>query len=208
MVVENKAAGRAVLGSVFFLAAAVLLWSIAVGSYIIFYLSYIPVRGFNLPIYFQFDHGRHLHATVALPVGCLVSGQPYDVKLHLNMPRTPVNADAGNFMLGLQLMAPVSSSWTKAVEGVEVIAASRRPAILTYYSPLIQHVHNFVALPLYVIGWRKESETLAVSLIEGVEFPRGWQNIPTEARVEISSPNHLQLYNAKLSFKTRLKGLR
>jgi seipin len=208
MIVEKKAAGRAVLGSVFFLSAAFLLWSIAVGSYVIFYLSYIPVRGFSLPVYLQFDQGLDLYASLHLPEGRLVSGQPYDVKLHLYMPQTATNAAAGNFMLDLQLLRPASLTWSKTTEKTELVAASRRPAILTYYSPLIQHAHNFVALPLYILGWRKESERLVVSLLEDVEFARGWQNIPTEARIKVQSSNQLQIYSAKLTFKTRLKGLR
>jgi seipin len=208
MIVNSRDAGRAALSSVFFLTAAFVLWFIAVGSYLIFYFSFIPVRGFSLPLYLQFDHGRHLHASVHLPSGRLVSGQPYDVKVHLNLPRTPSNIGAGNFMLDLQLLRPPSSTWTKAADMPEVIAAERRPAILTYYSPLIEHVHNFVALPLYVLGVRKESEKLEIPVMQGVEFARGSQSIPTDARVEVISSSTLQIYSAKLSFKTRLKGLR
>jgi seipin len=185
MIVEKRAAGRAVLGSFFVIGTAGLLWSIAVAAYIIFYVSYIPVRGFTLPLYFQFEQFHNLHALAALPGNRLVSGQPYDVKLHLHLPRTPGNADAGNFMLHLHLQRPQTTGWAKVTDASEVIASESRPAILTYYSPLIEHVHNFFALPLYVFGWRKESEKLVVPLIEGIEFARGWQSIPTQARVEI-----------------------
>jgi seipin len=208
MIVQPKTAGRAVLGSVFVLATATLLWSIAVGAYIIFYLSYIPVRGFTLPLYFQFEQGHNLYTSVRLPNGRLVSGQPYDVKVHLHLPRTPANTAAGNFMLDLQLLAPPSSIMTKAAALPNVVASARRPAILTYYSSGIENVHNFISLPMYVLGWRKESERLQVPLIEGIEFSRGWLNLPTDARLEIVSPHHLQVYNAQISFKTRLKGLR
>lgn len=124
------------------------------------------------------------------------------------MPRTPSNIEAGNFMLDLQLLAPGTpgSAWSSA-KG-EILAQETRPAILTYHSKVMDHVHKAAVLPLYVLGLKEESELLDVKLMEGVEFARGWKNIPATARLELQSDKNLQVYDAKVVFIARLKGLR
>jgi seipin len=124
------------------------------------------------------------------------------------MPRTPSNVEAGNFMLDLQLLAPGTpgSAWSTA-KG-EILVRETRPAILTYHSRVMDHVHKAAALPLYVLGLREEAESLDVKLMEGVEFARGWKNIPATARLELQSEKKLQVYDARIVFTARLKGLR
>lgn len=91
---------------------------------------------------------------------------------------------------------------------VDPIAQSTRPTILTYRSPLLEFARKCVALPLYVIGWRTEAETLLVPIMEGVVFRKGRQNIPTSVRVQLLNAADIQLYNATIIFKARLRGLR
>lgn len=141
----------------------------------------------------------------------IVSGQPYDVKMVLHMPRTPANIKAGNFMVDLRLLSPLLPGL--ANEPAETLARSRRPAILTYHSAAMEHVHNAVELPLHLLGWRKESEILEVGMMEGVEFDKGWRNLPSRAKVELQSSmeegfGKLQVYEARLVFTARLRGLR
>ena len=140
----------------------------------------------------------------------LVSAQPYDVKVVLHMPRTPANKEAGNFMVDLRLLSPLLPGL--ANEPTETLAHSRRPAILTYYSAAMEHVHNVAGLPLHLLGWRGESEVLEVGMMEGVEFDKGWRNVPSRARVELQSSKEgggkLQVYEARLVFTAKLRGLR
>jgi seipin len=124
------------------------------------------------------------------------------------MPRTAANRAAGNFMLDLQLFAPDATGSDGVKPGVEVLVHQRRPAILTYYSPTMEHVHRAAALPWYILGFRQESEVLDISLMEGIEFSRGWRNIPASARIELQSQTTLQVYSTELIFKARLRGLR
>jgi len=52
----------------------------------------------------------------------LASDQPYDITVHLDLPRSPTNLHAGNFMLDMALLSPAIG------EGeYEVFAASKYP---------------------------------------------------------------------------------
>lgn len=118
-------------------------------------------------------------------------------------------------MLDLRLLAPgsgaVSAAVMEAVMGdaaPEVLVHARRPAILTYYSPIMEYVNKALQLPWYLLGWRKEAEVLRVDLLRDVEFPRGWRNIPATARLELSSDTKMQVYDATLIFSAQFRGLR
>jgi seipin len=203
----SKPAQRAYLSTALFLVTSIFLLGIAITAYIFFYFSYIPTRGFSRPVYLQFGPNQHPYGIATLSRE-LVSNQPYDVKAVLHMPRTPSNIEAGNFMLDLQLLAPGAPGGVWSSAKGEVLLQETRPAILTYHSKVMDHVHKAAALPLYVLGLREEAESLDVKLMEGVEFARGWKNIPAMARLELQSEHKLQVYDAKIVFIARLKGLR
>ena len=110
-------------------------------------------------------------------------------------------------MIDLQLFAPAAPGIEK-VEPAALLAHQRRPAILTYHSFAMEHIHRAVALPWYILGFRQESEVLDLSLMEEATFSRGWRNVPSSARVELQSDGKLQVYSVELAFKARLRGLR
>lgn len=139
------------------------------------------------------------------------------------MPRTPTNTQTGNFMLDATLYAPsekgstasttlstLKSGLSLADPNASVLARARRPAIMTYYSREVELVHKTKNLPWYVLGLGHEAETLTVALFEGVEFDKGWRNVPGSMRVEVQTqaPRSLQFYGAKAVFKARFRGLR
>lgn len=150
----------------------------------------------------------------------LVSEQPYDVRVELDMPRTRANRDAGNFMLDVKLFGPPAArSGTTVGDGIAplsvddeedvVLAQSSRPAILTWYSDVVENVGKAVALPWYLVGWRREAERLVVGVMEGVAFERGsWKRLPDEVGVEVRSAGRLQVYGCWVVFEARLGGLR
>lgn len=138
----------------------------------------------------------------------LVSLQPYDITISLHLPRTPSNIAAGNFMLELSLLSPSSNSLLSSSPPSEVLAHSLRPAILTYASPIIDTASKVSQLPWYLLGWRKESERLEVSMMEGVKFARGWRNVPSTLKLEIHSAEPMQVYEATVRFVARFSGLR
>jgi seipin len=89
-----------------------------------------------------------------------------------------------------------------------VIARSRRPAILTYRSHIIEHVHRLLRLPLYLMGWHTESEHIEISMMESVEFDKGVRNVPTSVKIELRSGNPLEVYTVSVRFSARMEGLR
>ena len=150
----------------------------------------------------------------------LTSQQAYDVTLFLKLPLTPSNIDAGNFMVDLKLIAPESSDAID-VDSVastaptlntssSVLALSRRPAILTYTSTLVNTANTLTGLPWYVLGWKKESEALAVPMFEGVQFAKGSMNVPNKVHLSIepSPESQMQFYSASLRIVARFGGLR
>lgn len=89
-----------------------------------------------------------------------------------------------------------------------VVARSRRPAILTYRSYVIEHVHRLLRLPLYLIGWHTESEHIEISMMESVEFDKGVRNVPTSVKIELRLGSPLEVYTVSVHFSARMEGLR
>lgn len=63
-------------------------------------------------------------------------------------------------------------------------------------------------MPLYVVGWHREKEVVEVPMMEEIEFPRGWRNLPRSLRLEIQSDERMQVYGVEVQFRARLNGLR
>ena len=121
-------------------------------------------------------------------------------------------------MIDLTLLAPSSptvstadilpSSFGSTNGSATVLSQSRRPAILTYASPLVDHALRLTNLPWYVVGWKKEAEALEVSMFEGVQFAKGWRNIPDRARVVVEADEKMQFYEVCIKVRARFQGLR
>ena len=145
----------------------------------------------------------------------IVSAQRYDVYVELTLPRTPDNRDTGNFMLEASMYAagsfvdPVKESVVPgAAEADNQLALSRRPAILPYRSSAVELLYRLTELHWYLLGWRSEADKLRVSMFEGIEFARGWRNVPSTMRFVIQSTHRMQIYSAKAVFRARFRGLR
>ena len=126
----------------------------------------------------------------------------------LEVPRTPSNLDTGNFMLDLTLFASRPASLVLPGPTNTPISQARRPAILTYASPMVDLARRATRIPLYIVGWRRESETLEVPMMEELEFAKGVRNLPQSLRLEIQSESRMQIYSAHVEFRARLTGLR
>ncbi|KAJ9353570.1 hypothetical protein DTO027B9_5272 [Paecilomyces variotii] len=203
----SKQAQRAYLSSLLFASASIILLGIAAVSYWILYFRFVPQIGLERDVHLQFGNG-HPWGTAILDSE-LASLQAYDVSVTLELPRTPSNLAAGNFMLDLSLYSrPSKSIITAANTSTQVLSHSRRPAILTYASSVVDTAHKVSRLPFYVFGWRREAETLEVDMMEQVEFAKGWRNLPASLRLEIQSTERMQVYSAKVKFLARFTGLR
>jgi hypothetical protein len=88
------------------------------------------------------------------------------------------------------------------------IITSSRPAMLTYRSLPVKLIHTLFSWPLYLTGFRRESEDLHVPLIEeytdGTRPAHGPASI---ARVELIARD-LQVYSSTLVITAHLTGLR
>lgn len=219
----SRTAIRAYLTTFLAVVAALVLLALAITAYTLFYWSYIPRIGFERTIHLQFDdvydsedprHAFNPYGSVNL-AGEIVNAQRYDVILELTLPRTKDNGDAGNFMLEAVMYAPGSmvdplkdTLAPGSAEEDNRIARSRRPAIMAYRSPIVDQLYKLTELHWYLLGWRKEAENLQVSMFEGVEFARGWRNLPTTMTVHVQSTIRMQIYSAKAVFRARFRGLR
>lgn len=217
----SRTAIKAYLSAILFLATSVLLLTISSTAYGFFYYNYIPQISLERVVYLQYGQGAHPHATMALDASALVSQQAYDVELVLNMPRTPTNLEAGNFMLDLALLGPgpgsvharnmpaAVSAWLANITADDVLHHSRRPAILPYSSPILSLSHTLLHLPWHLLNFRDlDSARLVVPMFEMLAFARGAHNIPTHARLELQSSTVLQVYDAKLAFRAKFQGVR
>ncbi|KAL4896919.1 putative adipose-regulatory protein-domain-containing protein [Aspergillus ambiguus] len=203
----SKKAQKTYLGIILYLVTSILMVLVSQVAYGVFYYRYIPQVGLERVVHLQFGDG-YPWGTTTLGPG-LVSSQAYDVSIELELPRTPSNLVTGNFMLDLTLFSPsAADSRLENNASVYPLLRSRRPAILTFSSPLVDTATKLTFMPLYVLGWQREAERLQVNMMESVQFARGWRNIPDTLRLEVHSSEKMQFYSAKVAFKARLSGLR
>lgn len=182
----------------------------------------------------QSRDGPHPYALIDLD--SLATQQAYDISLTLDVPRSPTNLAAGNFMASLLLLSPAYTPTTSVPKEIRVemsssaiqdaiLYSARRPAILTYHDPLVSLTHRLLALPFYALGLKRENEVLTVGLGEAVEVGRGWQNVPRRAWLQLQMPpstyaatgavqsststaKPLEVYSSTLKFRARFSGLR
>jgi seipin len=149
----------------------------------------------------------------------VVAQQSYDIKLELDLPRSPPNLQAGNFMLDMALLSPiyqpvvqtsdVGSDIRGSIPNDAILFASRRPAILTYHPQLISLSKQVAALPWYILGWRRDAEKLEIPMAEGVSFRKGWRNVPTIFYLELQGKGQdIQVYDVQLKLRARYEGIR
>lgn len=237
-ILTSKFAVQAYITSILFASTAFVLLCFAIVAYSLFYWSYVPGIGFQRTVHFQFDplppECRGAQTTGALaecssiaqPWGVVsltpdfASVQRYDISVVLHMPRTPANTEAGNFMLDAKMFAP-DEKGTSAIDTLKtgllldstdkkLLAHSRRPSILQYYSKPVDLAQKVSQLHWYLLGWRQEAETLTIGMFEGVEFAKGWRNVPATLRLEVQNTQgpQMQIYDAKVVFRARFSGLR
>ncbi|EXJ87675.1 hypothetical protein A1O1_04599 [Capronia coronata CBS 617.96] len=217
-ILTSRTAVKAYLSTFLFLTASTILITVSSTAYGLFYYKYIPQINLERELYLQYIDGAYPYAITALDTSALVSQQAYDVELIVNMPRTPVNLEAGNFMLDLSLLGPgvnaknlpnSVTSWLTNITSDNVRYHSRRPAILPYSSPILSISHTFLHLPWHLLNLRDlDASHLVVPMFEKLSFPRGTRHIPTHARLELQSTTVLQVYDVKLAFRAKFQGLR
>lgn len=149
--------------------------------------------------------------------------QAYDVLVEIDLPTSPANSELGNFMVDMVMLSseykdssrPGTStsrpsdlhSWIPAGS---ILFSSRRPAILTFRSDVVSLGKQLAGLPLYILGWRRESERLRIPMAEGIIFEKGHKNAPRKVYLDIQCRHQqaLQVYNMRLLLRAKFSGLR
>ncbi|GBC01992.1 hypothetical protein RclHR1_04400015 [Rhizophagus clarus] len=190
---------RTAVKTIFVSGVAFILISVALVSYLGFYMIYVPKIAHSKPIYLQYHKGDSPYAIVDFTENgrydsFLTADQAYDILIDLDVPSSDRNVALGNFMVGLELMAKN-----------ETVQYSSRPCILTYQSGLFRIIYTFWRLIPLVLGFSKEDQQLKVvmfeNMIESVEKPI------TKALITISSSN-LEVYSAQIRLDAHFRGLR
>ncbi|KAH8665976.1 putative adipose-regulatory protein-domain-containing protein [Tricladium varicosporioides] len=226
-IATSKPAQKTYLNAILFTITTTILLGLAIVAYGLFYYNYVPQINIERTIHLQYGHGPHPYGIISLG-SSLISQQSYDICLDLHVPRSPTNLETGNFMLSLSLLAknyklasnppttttvtpPTRSSLVPAaieIAAEDILFSSRRPALLTYTSRLVSLSERIFQLPLYILGLRREDETLTIPMAESASFPRGLKNIPAFAMLELQAGQNLQVYDVKIRFTARFGGLR
>lgn len=82
------------------------------------------------------------------------------------------------------------------------LASSRRPAILTYRSPLLDRIDTIFRAPLLITGWHRQEEKLSIPLLENIildEEVRG---------ATLSVGPGIGVYDVSVEFRARFQGIR
>jgi seipin len=111
-------------------------------------------------------------------------------------------------MIDLSLFSRPANTYLGSNASASLLGHTRRSAILTYASPLVDTANRVSQMPWYVLGWRKEAEILKVPMMERIEFAKGWKNLPGSLTLTLDSKTALQVYSAKVNFIARFSGLR
>lgn len=205
-IATSKPAWRAYLGAILFGLASLALFGVALVSYGFFYANYVPRVNVQRAVHLQFGQG-HPFGIASLD-DSLVSQQSYDVIVHLDLPRSPPNLAAGNFMLDFSLLSKAPARVDEQLDVANVLGRSRRSTLLTYTSPLVDSVLTTASVPWILLGWRREEEQLHVLVMEQVQFVGGSRNTPRFLRLEIQADEKLMIYDARVEFVARFSGLR
>ena len=118
-------------------------------------------------------------------------------------------------MLDVSFLAPENAASSALITSpyygntsAPILARSRRPATLTYASPIVDIASTLSALPLYVLGWKREGELLKVDMFEGVEFAKGWANVPQSLKLVVEADEKMQFYDLGVHIIAKFGGLR
>lgn len=238
-IATSRAALKAYVNTAIFAATSAVLFVLASCAYILFYINYIPTVGFEQVAHLQFQYAQSNRSPDAYITNSslsdgpnpwtmeslkhsLVPQQAYDIAVQIDLPRSKPNLEMGNFMVNLLMISP---TWKPVVDTSSadnwkfdprtwipkdtILFSSRRPAILTYHSKVVTLGKQLWKLPSYVLGWRKEHESLDIHIADGVSFDKGWRNLPTKVYLDLQTRGHnIEVYSMKLVLRARFSGIR
>ncbi|XP_013178696.1 PREDICTED: seipin isoform X2 [Papilio xuthus] len=180
-----------------------ILW-ISIFMYVIFYYIYMPNVTHIRPVHLQFKPCEEqigvcsfpsAHVQLTRRTSLLMSGQPYRIKLVLDMPETQINKDLGMFMVCAQLRA----------KGGVFVSSSCRAAMIRYRSKLHHLIRTTVFSPMLLSGLEEEKQQIHVELFS--DFIDDPEFSVTDAYIEVQS-RFVQVYGCELHVQAHFSGLR
>lgn len=185
----------------------------AVLLYILSYLMYMPTVTNVKPAYMQYNKicdadtktceiGGSLPSFHSFPQAHLqlskkqlmMVGQPYIIKIKLELPETPRNQDLGMFMLCIDMKDKDNA----------LKAHSCRSTMLRYRSPWLQKLKTIFLIPFYIMGWDEETQVLDIEMF--TNYIDGRSPV-TDIYVEIQS-KIVEFYSVTLQISAHFTGLR
>ncbi|XP_049819585.1 seipin isoform X2 [Aethina tumida] len=181
---------------------AVLVW-LSIFMYVAFYYVYVPTISHERPVHLKFKCDPHkdvcsypsAHVALTKRQQLLMSGQPYQIHLDLEMPESPKNRDLGMFMVCADF---------RSGDG-ELIASSCRSTMLHYRGVLLDTIYKLIFSPLYVLGTAEEKQHIVVELFSDFE-DKELQPV-TDIYIEVQSKK-IEIYSAKFLLNANFAGLR
>ncbi|KAL6074253.1 Berardinelli-Seip congenital lipodystrophy 2 (seipin) [Balamuthia mandrillaris] len=178
---------------------------VAVLVYFFLYFTMVPAISVQRPLYFDFSQSqpaalvhfrkdnRFSESSLSSPY-VISQGHFYNFRIELTLPESPVNNDAGMFMVTVELYSTT---------GI-LLHNSTRPCMLHYKTDLLRKLTTlFWSLPL-VLGLTEEAQYFSFNIIEN------WVDNPITpfgiARVTLSKTN-VQVYSSTLYIEAQLYGL-
>ena len=79
---------------------------------------------------------------------------------------------------------------------------------MTYAPPIVDTANTISSLPWHILGFKKDSEFLEVAMFEGVEFAKGWLNVPQSVKLVVEADDKMQFYEVGVKIIAKLGGLR
>ncbi|KAJ8982733.1 hypothetical protein NQ317_014030 [Molorchus minor] len=196
-------------GTVIALLTAILVW-LSIFMYIAFYYVYVPTICHERPVYLKFmpcgatDSCKVSKGICSFPSAhvqltkrqqLLMMGQPYKIRLDLDMPESPTNKELGMFMVCVDF---------RGKQGT-LLANSCRSTMLHYRGYLIDTLYKLIFSPFFVFGNAEEKQNIHVELFSDYEEQ---ENEPvTDIFVEIQT-HYIEIYSAKFSINAQFSGLR
>ncbi|CAN8098295.1 unnamed protein product [Discula destructiva] len=209
----SKTAQRTLITTILFGGVSAVLFGVACLGYLTFYHNYLPDQVTTVPMHLQYGYATNPYAVVDLKGQSFSAYQDYDITVTLKLPRSPANLARGNFMLALHLLDDAPALPQPVPEPVDVLVGrhilhtSTRAAIVPYTDPLVSLASRVLFLAYHIFIPASETVTLAVPLVERLEFRPGTMS-PTTLVVDVQAGQTLQVYRAFVTITAQLAGLR
>jgi seipin len=230
----SREARMTLVNAVLLVGFSTILFSFAVIASGLFYRNYVPQQVVVTPIHLQyglvcpfalycsqldltrFDRlGQNPFGYAVLTDPPFKSQQSYDISVTLNLPRSPINIDMGNFMVAIYLLdRGIHASSTNfkveyhtGFDDKSVLVSSRRATIVPYKDPFISLASRMLFLFYYLFSQDSQVCTLKVPMVEDIKFTSG-PLIPKSVYLELQAGQTIQIYDVSITATANLRGLR